>query len=163
MLHDPLTPVADNNDFKRKIVYAYILVCNCSTQNARVPSICDLRLSIFILATSNGRRKYVQIKLHKNFSFFPLWSQWMKKAFCVHLRNSLLCRRVTNTFVDCLVAATLSLSPSFIVCLHLFMFLFLACILSGLCLSFCTEFNSANNGILVQERVPKTTAKQIIN
>lgn len=100
------------------------------------------------------------------FLFLPLWSQWMKRAFCDHLENSLitiLCRHVTNTFDYCPVATTVSLSPSFIICLCLLVFLFLAYRLSGVCLSFCTEFNSANNGILVQEWVPNTTAKQIIN
>lgn len=90
----------------------------------------------------------------------------MKRPFCDQLENSLitiLCRHVTNTFDDCPVAATVSLSPSFIVCLHLLVVLFLACKLSRLCLSFCIELNSVNNVILVPEWIPNTTAKQIIN
>lgn len=102
----------------------------------------------------------------RTFLFLPLQSQWMKGAFCDHLENSLitiLCRHVTNTFDDCPVAVTVSLFPSCIVCLCLLVLLFLACKLSGVYLSFCTKFNSANNGIPVQEWFPNTTANHIIN
>lgn len=62
----------------------------------------------------------------RTFLFSPLWSQWMKRVFCDHLGKSLLCGHVTNTFDDCLEAATLFLSPPFIICLHLLVFLFCA-------------------------------------
>lgn len=93
----------------------------------------------------------------RTFLFLPLRSQWMKRAFCDHLENSLItifCRHVTNTFDDCPVAATVSLSPSFIASLRLLVFLFLACKLFRACLFFCTEFNSANNGILSRNGFP---------
>lgn len=96
----------------------------------------------------------------KRIFFPPLWSQWIKKAFCDHLGKFLLCRHVTNTLDDCPKAATLLLSPSFIICLHLLVFLFCAWKLSWV---FCPFVLSAGNGILFQECVPNTTVKQIIN
>lgn len=72
----------------------------------------------------------------RTFLFLPLWSQ--KRAFSGYLENSLitiLCRHITNTFHDCSVA-TMSLAPSVIACLSLLVFLFPACKLPGVRLSF---------------------------
>lgn len=35
--YSPLTTVVDNNGFEKKILHAYMLAGNCSTQNATVP------------------------------------------------------------------------------------------------------------------------------
>lgn len=87
---------------------------------------------VSILPKKDGKRKYVKIKVYKNFSFFLHFDHSEWREHFVTIQENPFFADVTNTSDDCPEAATLFLCPSFIICLHLLVFLLCAWKLSWL-------------------------------